>query len=78
MKNIQNKELQKRLLLSGAEEYTSTFFETDNYEELSQKIASFDEEDLRKLEFKKISIDLVLETGRYVINKHTKGIDIKL
>ena len=78
MKNIQNKELQKRLLLSGADEYTSTFFETDNYEELSQKIASFDEEDLRKLEFKKIPIDLVLETGRYVINKHTKGIDIKV
>lgn len=72
-------ELQKKLLLLGAKDFTSDFFNTEEYKELRHDMMDhLDTYDDERIRFKLLPMSTVLKAGKYVIDKHTRGINIKV
>ena len=71
--------LHKKMLFHGHKTYTSDFFATQEYKRLRYSAidhlnASWD----NRLSFHFCSINDILKAGKYVVEKHTNGINIRV
>ena len=79
MNNEEKKEIQRQLLLTGATDYTSNFFDTSEYNTLKHTAMDYlDKLNDERLKFKNLPMSTVLKTGKFVIDKHTRGISLKV
>ncbi len=79
MNNEEKKEIQKQLLLTGATDYTSDFFDTSEYNTLKHTAMDYlDKLNDERLKFKHLPMSTVLKAGKFVIDKHTRGISLKV
>lgn len=82
MINLNNEELdslQKNMLLYGYQEYTTNFFDTNEYKKLRYSaIDNLKVQQDSRLSFKFCPINDVLKAGKYIIKKHTQEINIRV
>ena len=71
--------LQGQLLLIDADKYTSDFFDTDEYKALRHTTMDYlDKIRDKRIIFKLLPMSTVLKSGKFVVDKHTRGISIKV